>query len=285
MLAAMVPDSLLLFTPVATAYRGANGWSGEVQRAFVAALARCGVVAAAARSVGRSPSSAYQLRRRAGEDSGFARAWDEAIARASDRALDLAMEGGMVARRSEVFYRGRPVGWRTRHDDRLALAALKALDKREARWAARDESATMLLSDALELLNQREMCEASPRPSVAESPAPTPFAARPDAAGPRLKTGTTAGFAQPVRATPPPRSTVAPGLTRGPASPPAAGGKAAGPRLRAGATGCSAQPVRPTTSPPATVAPGLTRGPASSSATGGKTPDPRLRPGVMKEPR
>lgn len=53
------PDNLLLFTPVATTYRGANGWTAEVQRAFIAALARTGVVAAAARSIGRSSRSAY----------------------------------------------------------------------------------------------------------------------------------------------------------------------------------------------------------------------------------
>ena len=153
------PDDLLLFTPAASAYRGANGWSSEVQRAFVAALARCGVVAAAARSVGRSPSSAYRLRRRAGDDSGFARAWDEAQARGSEEALDGAMAGGMTARRTEVYHRGRFVGLRTEYDNRLAYAALRALDRRDARWAAQGVDARMLLAAATELPNGREMCE------------------------------------------------------------------------------------------------------------------------------
>ena len=155
------PDDLLLFAPVPTAYRGANGWSAEVQRAFVGALARCGTVAAAARSVGRSPSSAYQLRRRAGDDAGFTRAWDEAQARASEEALDASMAGGMRVSRTEVWHRGRHVGWRTSQDNRLAYAALRALDRRDARWAADGEDATKLLADAMELLNGREMCEAS----------------------------------------------------------------------------------------------------------------------------
>jgi len=151
----------MFFTPVATAYRGANGWSAEVQRAFVAALARCGVVAAAARSVGRSPSSAYQLRRRPGAE-GFARAWDAAVTNAGNRALDAAMEGGMVARRTEVFHRGRMVGWRTRYDDRLTLAALRTLDRREARSTVSELDAMMLFRDAMNMLEQRATCEASP---------------------------------------------------------------------------------------------------------------------------
>lgn len=156
------PDNLLLFTPVPQARRRANGWSTEVQRAFVAALARTGVVAAAARSVGRTARSAYQLRARAGERSGFVRAWDEAQCRGAEEALDASMAGGMVARRTEVFHRGRHVGWRTQYDNRLAYAALRALDRRDALWARGDVDATMLLAAATELLNGREECEAKP---------------------------------------------------------------------------------------------------------------------------
>ena len=43
----------LFFTPVPSVYRGANRWTPEAQRAFIGALSRCGVVTAAARSVGR----------------------------------------------------------------------------------------------------------------------------------------------------------------------------------------------------------------------------------------
>lgn len=149
-------DNLLLFAPVKSAYRGANGWSAEVQRAFVAALARSGVVAAAARSVGRSPRSAYQVRQRAGDSSPFALAWDTAQARACDRALDLAMEGGMELRRTEVWHHGKHVGWRTKPDNRLGFAALRALDKRDARWAASGGDARSLLADVMKLLDGRE---------------------------------------------------------------------------------------------------------------------------------
>ena len=155
------PDDLLLFAPVASAYRGANGWTAEVQRAFVDALARTGVVAAAARSVGRSRESAHRLRRRAGEDSGFARAWDQAQARAGRVALAHAVDGVGAPRRVEVWYRGRHVGWRTYYDNRVTLAALRALDRQETRWAAAGLDATKLLNGVLEFQDERDMCDPS----------------------------------------------------------------------------------------------------------------------------
>lgn len=163
-------DDLLLFTPVPVAYRGANGWSSEVQRAFIAALARTGVVAAAARSVGRSRESAYRLRGRAGEQSGFASAWDQAVERGGERALDGALQAGVEPRRTEVWYRGRHVGWRTTYDNRLACAALRALDKREARWVAQGMDATSLLNSVTELLSGRDMCDPSATPAGAGPP-------------------------------------------------------------------------------------------------------------------
>ena len=155
------PDDLL-FTPVESHHCGANGWTSAVQRAFVGKLSLCGVVAAAARSVGRSPSSAYQLRRRAGEDSGFARAWDTALARAGERTLDEAMAGAMRRVRTPVWRHDREVGVREAADNRLAYAVLRALDRREARWEAAGLDARLLFDNLTELPNGREMCEASP---------------------------------------------------------------------------------------------------------------------------
>ena len=159
------PDDLLLFAPVPTAYRGANGWSSEVQRAFIAALARTGVVTAAARSVGRSPRSAYQLRKRAGEDSPFARAWVEAQSRAHEQVVDAASALATEPRRAEVWYRGRHVGYRTVWENRLAFAALRAMDRRDERPIADGVDARLLLGEAMELLYGRERCEALPHAS------------------------------------------------------------------------------------------------------------------------
>lgn len=48
----------LHFTPVTLQRRRANGWTSDVQHAFIANLARCGIVSAAAKSVGKSARSA-----------------------------------------------------------------------------------------------------------------------------------------------------------------------------------------------------------------------------------
>jgi len=74
-----VPD----FSPVPLRAR-ADGWTPERQRGFIAALARCGCVLAAARHVGMARETAYRLRRRRGAQS-FAAAWDAIMAEARDR--------------------------------------------------------------------------------------------------------------------------------------------------------------------------------------------------------
>ena len=70
-------DDPLTFTPVPGRARH-DGWTPERQRPFIGALARCGLVAAAAREVGKTPKSAYRLRERAGAES-FCAAWDVAV--------------------------------------------------------------------------------------------------------------------------------------------------------------------------------------------------------------
>ena len=145
---AQAPDNLLLFTPHIPRRVHAAGWTAERQRAFIAALARTGVVSAAARSVGMSPSSAYQLRatvrRRTnnlvdtpmspelaeslgpGYVYSFAAAWDLALGHGLslqiEGALPVVLEGDEVP----VIHRGAIIGWRKKFNTRLALAALGA---------------------------------------------------------------------------------------------------------------------------------------------------------------
>ena len=71
------------FTPVPLRAR-ADGWTPVRQRGFMAALARCGCVDAAARHVGMARETAYRLRRRRGAQS-FVAAWDAIMAEARDR--------------------------------------------------------------------------------------------------------------------------------------------------------------------------------------------------------
>ena len=111
------------FTPVPRRRARRHGWTEERQRAFIAALARCGSVSAAARDVGMTPRSAYRLLDAPGADE-FAKAWDAAVdegmARLRVGALDRALHGGFVP----VYRRGKLVRVEHRHNDRLAIAML-----------------------------------------------------------------------------------------------------------------------------------------------------------------
>jgi hypothetical protein len=133
------PNDPFAFTPVPSASSRHDGWTPDRQRGFIDALMQIGVVNAAARSVGMSAKSAYALRKRAGEDSGFVRAWDVALREGRAQALDLAIERAIHGEAIPIFYRGRQVGRKVRHDNRLLIAALRALDP-AASHAARDDA-------------------------------------------------------------------------------------------------------------------------------------------------
>ena len=122
------PADILAFDPVPSASRRRDGWTPDRQRAFIDTLARIGVVAAAARSVGMSPKSAYGLLKRAGPESGFARAFEAAVAEGRVRAIDTAITRSLEGVATPIFYRGRQVGERRRYNDRLLIAALRAGD-------------------------------------------------------------------------------------------------------------------------------------------------------------
>ncbi len=115
------PDNLLLFTPVPLRRNSATGWNPATQIAFIAMLSRNGVVAASARSVGRTPRSAYQLRQRAGAES-FAAAWDWALEIGLDTALGEAMKQVQAAHAAEEKGDSVFVG-----DYSVMMAALRAL--------------------------------------------------------------------------------------------------------------------------------------------------------------
>ena len=114
------------FTPVPTASSRRDGWTPAKQRAFIDQLARCGVVAAAAKAVGMSPKSAYALRKRDNAAS-FAAAWDEAARRGGNEAAALAIDRAVDGVVEPVFRRGRQVGEQRRYNDRLLMAAIRHL--------------------------------------------------------------------------------------------------------------------------------------------------------------
>lgn len=104
----------------------ADGWTPDVQRSFIQALADTGIVEEAARTVNMSVQSAYRLRRAPGS-AGFARAWEAALACAAERVLDLAFTRAIQGEDVPVFDRdGNRIGAKWRTSDRLTMFILRA---------------------------------------------------------------------------------------------------------------------------------------------------------------
>lgn len=114
-------DDSLSFTPAPVLARR-DGWTADRQRAFIAALARHGGIAEAARSVGMTPQTARRLRKRVGAED-FARAWDAAVEEGRLRAFDTALRIGRDGDYVPLFRNGRQIGIRHRFNNRLLFAA------------------------------------------------------------------------------------------------------------------------------------------------------------------
>ncbi|MDG2532885.1 hypothetical protein P6144_04450 [Sphingomonas sp. HITSZ_GF] len=111
------------FIPVPFERVRPDGWTAPRQRDFIAALATLGSVLHAARAVGMTKRSAYQLRSRPGAES-FCEAWDSALAIGYADAYERALERLTIGIVTPRYYKGKQVGTRHRFDWRLAMAAL-----------------------------------------------------------------------------------------------------------------------------------------------------------------
>ena len=120
------PRPNLRFAPVPVTARH-DGWTPERQARFIEALAECGCVTDAAKSVGMAVEGAYRLRRRI-DALAFRQAWDAAIdyavRRLSDAALARALHGVPVPH----FWRGEQVGEHRRYDEALTRFILRYRD-------------------------------------------------------------------------------------------------------------------------------------------------------------
>ena len=116
------------FLPAASRRRIA-GWTPARQAAFVAALFDGHSVRAAAASVGLTAQSAYALRRRS-DAADFAQAWDLALDAGAMKLADTALDRALNGERRTVWYRGKAVGERVIHDNRLLIALLTRRDRR-----------------------------------------------------------------------------------------------------------------------------------------------------------
>jgi hypothetical protein len=115
-----------------------DGWTPDVQRRFIQALADTGIVQDACEAVDMSVASAYRLRNAPGSD-GLRQAWDAAIAASADRLIDLAFHRAAHGVDEPVFDRdGVRIGSRRRYNDRLMMFLLRAYRPDRFRYAHRD---------------------------------------------------------------------------------------------------------------------------------------------------
>jgi hypothetical protein len=125
-----MPLEELAFAPVPVRARH-DGWTVERQKGFILRLALGGHVTLAARAVGKTRKSAYRLRGRP-DAASFAASWDKAAGWGQDRRLDVALERALYGERVPIVRNGRCVGEVVRHDNRLGMAVLNAMDRRAA---------------------------------------------------------------------------------------------------------------------------------------------------------
>ena len=100
-----------------------NGWTLARQAAFLRALSASHSVSEAARSVGMSRQSAYQLRSRL-KGQPFDLAWEVAFHHSYDVLAHTALERALNGVEVPVFFQGEQVGAYRRFDERLTVALL-----------------------------------------------------------------------------------------------------------------------------------------------------------------
>jgi predicted DsbA family dithiol-disulfide isomerase len=123
------PPDPFPFEPVSTARKRRDGWTPERQRAFIAALGKIGMVSAAAAEVGMSRKSAYALLARAGPESSFARAFEEAHQAGQTSVFFTTADRAINGVEVPYFYRGKQIGVRRVYDNRLLIAAFRTLER------------------------------------------------------------------------------------------------------------------------------------------------------------
>lgn len=158
---AIRPGSDTPFQPVPRARPRHDGLTPERQAAFIDALEDLGSVAAAARSVGVSPDTAYKLRRQPGAEA-FAAAWEAALARGVRALVDASMERAIRGVPVPVMYRGRKVAERRQFDEKLAMFHMRHRlpEQYGGIHAARDAKGGRFISkEEVERLKQEAIAE------------------------------------------------------------------------------------------------------------------------------
>lgn len=105
-----------------------DGWTPDCRRAFLSALAEGHTVTDACRTVGLSPSSAYQLRNRA-DGADFAIGWDAASLIARTALSDALLVRAVHGQTESVTRPDGTMVERHRFDNRLGVSMLRRLDR------------------------------------------------------------------------------------------------------------------------------------------------------------
>jgi len=100
-----------------------DGWTGAKQAAFLRCLAATHCVSEAARSVGMSRQSAYQLRNRL-KGEPFDVAWQSAFRRQYDALAEAVVERAINGVEVPHFFKGELIHTSRRYDERAAVALL-----------------------------------------------------------------------------------------------------------------------------------------------------------------
>lgn len=124
------------FEPVFFVRRRHDGWTPERQSLFIEILGRIGVVTVAAQAVGMSRKSAYALLKRAGPESSFADAWEQAQASGRMSVWSKTVIRALDGVEEPYFYGGLQRGTRRVYDDRLLIALFRATQREQAREEA-----------------------------------------------------------------------------------------------------------------------------------------------------
>jgi hypothetical protein len=128
----LISDRLGCYVPVATDALGrrrrCDGLTPERQVVFLDALARCGVIADAARAAGISRDTVYNLRNRA-EGRAFALGLDAAMLMSRGRVGDEVHSRALNGIVEKIYRNGELWGERHRYDNRLTMAVLTRLDR------------------------------------------------------------------------------------------------------------------------------------------------------------
>jgi hypothetical protein len=102
-----------------------DGWTIERQKNFIERLAATASVTDAARYVGMSRQSARDLYNRSPQ---FRAAWDEAVKASVGVLAETAFDRAVNGVQEQVWYKGRMVGFREKHDNRLLMFLLRVRD-------------------------------------------------------------------------------------------------------------------------------------------------------------